>query len=104
MVKGEVGGSVCELTLSLREVEVSAPDNNSTTLVSRFDDNVRVGPERTECSKFRERQVRMGERSREIEATNVTPTVLNEKIKRRQESRGRGPGGGRILEVGKRIR
>jgi len=83
------------LVLSLYKVEVSMPVSDSPTLIDGFDDKVRVGPEREECRKFGRRQIRVGERNSEVVTADVTPTVLNEKIKRLE--------GGRILESGEKI-
>ena len=71
------------MALSLCEIEVSTPDNNSTAFVSKFDDNVRVGPEGAKGGKFGRREVGMGEGGRKIEKANVPSIVPNEKIEGR---------------------
>eukprot|EP00061_Rhincodon_typus_P009358 g32805.t1 len=80
MSQGVVGRSVQELALNLDKVKINASDHNSTSFVSRFDNKVTVGPEKAKCSNFRRRQVRVGERSREIEMDDVTSAVFNEEI------------------------
>eukprot|EP00061_Rhincodon_typus_P011531 g36605.t1 len=83
---GQVGRSVRELALILRKVKVSAPDYNGTTSVGGFDNKVRVGPEGAECGNFRRGQVRVGERSREVDMANVTLAVFNEEIEGRKDT------------------
>ena len=69
------------MALSFCEVEVSTPDDNSTPFVSRFDDNVKAGPEGGR--KFGRSKVGMGEGGRKIEKANVPSIVPNEKIEGR---------------------